>query len=49
MWRVTDDLERTLLITLSGQDRPGVTRTLFRALDPHRVHVLDVEQIVVRG
>jgi len=46
---VTDDLERTLLITLSGQDRPGVTRTLFRALDPHRVHVLDVEQIVVRG
>jgi len=49
VWRVTDDLERTLLITLSGQDRPGVTRTLFRALDPHRVHVLDVEQIVVRG
>ncbi len=46
---MTDDLERTLLITLSGQDRPGVTRALFRALDPHLVHVLDVEQIVVRG
>jgi phosphoserine phosphatase len=46
---VTNDHERTLLITLSGQDRPGVTRALFRALGPHRVHVLDVEQIVVRG
>lgn len=46
---MTNDHERTLLITLSGQDRPGVTRALFRALGPHRVHVLDVEQIVVRG
>lgn len=49
MWRVTHDLDRTLLITLSGEDRPGVTRALFRALAPHGVHVLDVEQIVVRG
>lgn len=49
MCRVTNDHDRTLLITLSGQDRPGVTRALFRALGPHHVHVLDVEQIVVRG
>jgi len=40
---------RTLLITLSGKDRPGVTRTLFRALADHPVQVIDVEQIVVRG
>lgn len=46
---MTNDHGRTLLITLSGQDRPGVTRALFRAMGPHRVHVLDVEQIVVRG
>jgi phosphoserine phosphatase len=40
---------RTLLITLSGNDRPGVTRSLFSTLDQHPVAVLDVEQLVVRG
>jgi phosphoserine phosphatase len=39
----------TLLITLSGNDRPGVTRTLFATLQEHPVAVLDVEQLVVRG
>lgn len=46
---VASEQHRTLLITLSGEDRPGVTRALFGALAPHRVHVLDVEQIVTRG
>lgn len=46
---MTQDIRSTLLITLSGGDRPGVTRALFAALAPHGVEVLDVEQIVVRG
>ncbi len=40
---------RTLLITLSGIDRPGVTRRLFAALAEHPVTVLDIEQLVVRS
>ncbi len=43
------DTRRTLLITLSGTDRPGVTRRLFATLDRHPVTVLDVEQLVVRS
>jgi phosphoserine phosphatase len=39
----------TLLITLTGPDRPGVTSTLFGALGPFDVIVLDIEQVVVRG
>jgi phosphoserine phosphatase len=44
-----DNQRRTLLITLSGNDRPGVTRRLFATLDEHPITVLDVEQLVVRG
>lgn len=40
---------QTVLLTLSGIDRPGVTSTLFTALDNHPVTVLDIEQLVVRG
>jgi len=40
---------QTLLLTLSGLDRPGVTRQLFTALDQYPVTVEDVEQLVVRG
>ena len=39
----------TLLVTVSGPDRPGVTRQLFEALSAHDVVVLDLEQVVVRG
>ena len=39
----------TLLITLTGPDRPGVTSTLFEALSGFDVVVLDMEQVVVRG
>ncbi|MGH8775531.1 MAG: phosphoserine phosphatase SerB [Jiangellaceae bacterium] len=40
---------RTLLVTVTGRDRPGVTSALFAALDGYDVDVLDVEQVVVRG
>ena len=40
---------QTLLLTFSGTDRPGVTKTLFAALAAHPITVLDVEQLVVRG
>ena len=39
----------TLLVTLSGRDRPGVTAQLFTALVGTRSSVLDVEQVVIRG
>jgi phosphoserine phosphatase len=38
----------TLLITLTGKDRPGVTSTVFATLARAGVEVLDVEQIVLR-
>jgi phosphoserine phosphatase len=43
----TDD--RTVLLTLTGPDRPGVTTAVFDALSRPGVEVLDVEQVVVRG
>ncbi|GAA4364272.1 phosphoserine phosphatase SerB [Nocardioides caricicola] len=39
----------TLLITLTGSDRPGVTSAVFGALSSAGVEVLDIEQIVLRG
>src|SRR6201996_8118089 len=39
----------TLLITLTGRDRPGVTSRLFAALSGHELSVLDIEQVVIRG
>ncbi|HKB30697.1 MAG TPA: phosphoserine phosphatase SerB [Streptosporangiaceae bacterium] len=39
----------TLLITLTGRDRPGVTSRLFTVLAGHPVTVVDVEQVVIRG
>lgn len=39
----------TLLITVSGPDRPGVTRRLFQRLSTFPLVVLDVEQVVIRG
>lgn len=39
----------TLLVTVTGPDRPGVTAELFNALGTGGGHVLDVEQVVVRG
>ncbi|NKZ03205.1 phosphoserine phosphatase SerB [Actinomadura latina] len=41
--------QRTLLITLTGRDRPGVTSRLFRTLSEFPLTVADVEQVVIRG
>ena len=43
-----DGAPRTLLITLTGKDRPGVTSSIFRTLSHAGVEVLDIEQIVLR-
>lgn len=57
MTRPADHRDRhTLAITLSGDDRPGVTSALFAGLvadagapDLASVEILDVEQVLVRG
>jgi phosphoserine phosphatase len=38
----------SVLVTVTGLDRPGVTSALFAALAAHDVEVLDVEQMVLR-
>ncbi len=43
------DPQITLLVTLTGRDRPGVTSRLFSVLSAHELSVLDVEQVVIRG
>nr|WP_067889299.1 phosphoserine phosphatase SerB [Nocardia vaccinii] len=39
----------TVLITVTGPDRPGVTSVLLSALARNGVSLLDVEQVVIRG
>jgi phosphoserine phosphatase len=43
-----DSPPKTLLVTLTGQDRPGVTSTIFATLARAGVEVLDIEQVVLR-
>jgi phosphoserine phosphatase len=43
-----DQTPETLLLTVSGKDRPGVTSAVFRTLTRSGVEVLDIEQIVLR-
>jgi len=43
------ETDKTLLLTLSGPDRAGVTSTIFGTLSQAGVEVLDIEQIVLRG
>jgi phosphoserine phosphatase len=45
---MTDHKPETLLLTLSGKDRPGVTSAMFETLTRAGVEVLDIEQIVLR-
>jgi phosphoserine phosphatase len=45
---MTDHKPETLLLTLSGKDRPGVTSAMFGTLTRAGVEVLDIEQIVLR-
>ena len=44
-----DSPQTTLLVTLTGRDRPGVTARLFTALTSHELSVIDIEQVVIRG
>jgi phosphoserine phosphatase len=39
----------SVLITVTGPDRPGVSSVLFTVLTRHGVELLDVEQVVIRG
>jgi phosphoserine phosphatase len=48
-WAPMDAAQTTLLVTLTGRDRPGVTSRLFSALAGHQLIVLDIEQVVIRG
>jgi phosphoserine phosphatase len=43
-----EDSLHTLLVTLTGTDRPGVTSTVFATLAAFGVRVLDIEQMVLR-
>jgi phosphoserine phosphatase len=45
---MTDRTPETLLLTVSGKDRPGVTSAMFATLTRAGVEVLDIEQIVLR-
>jgi phosphoserine phosphatase len=45
---MTDQKPETLLLTVSGKDRPGVTSAMFATLTAAGVEVLDIEQIVLR-
>jgi phosphoserine phosphatase len=45
---VSDHKPETLLLTVSGKDRPGVTSAIFATLTRAGVEVLDIEQIVLR-
>ena len=38
----------SVLITVTGVDRPGVTSALFEVLSGHEVDLLNVEQVVIR-
>jgi phosphoserine phosphatase len=39
----------SVLITVTGVDKPGVTSALFEVLAGHKVELLNVEQVVIRG
>lgn len=41
--------DATVLVTLTGPDRPGVSTALFERLAAFDLEVVDVEQLVVRG
>jgi phosphoserine phosphatase len=46
---MTTPRDTPILITVTGPDKPGVSSVLFAVLARHGVHLLDVEQVVIRG
>jgi phosphoserine phosphatase len=45
---VTGEAPKSILVTLTGKDRPGVTSAMFATFAAAGVEVLDIEQIVLR-
>lgn len=45
----SEDVGTPVLITVTGPDKPGVSSVLFAVLSRQGVHLLDVEQVVIRG
>ena len=39
----------SVLYAVTGHDQPGVTSALFEVLSQHKVELLNVEQVVIRG
>ena len=37
------------LILITGEDKSGVSHALFSALSPFTIHIIDIEQVVIRG
>src|SRR5882757_1663999 len=46
---MTAPKQTPILITVTGPDKPGVSSVLFAVLSRHGVHLVDVEQVVIRG
>jgi len=46
---VSPGVPTSVLVTVTGPDKPGVSSVLFAALTRHAVEVLDVEQVVIHG
>ncbi len=46
---MTGSPRTTLLVTVTGRDKPGVVSVIFAALTQHGVDILDVEQVVIQG
>ena len=46
---MTGNPRTTLLVTVTGLDKPGVVSVIFSALTRHGVDILDVEQVVIQG
>src|ERR1700753_3607154 len=45
----SEETATPVLITVPGPDKPGVSSVLFAVLSRQGVHLLDVEQVVIRG
>src|SRR4051812_23270957 len=41
--------QRSILLTVTGPDRPGITSTLTGILADADAHLVDIDQVVVRG
>ncbi|MEV6065444.1 phosphoserine phosphatase SerB [Nocardia sp. NPDC052001] len=48
-FRLSTTSDTTVLVTVTGPDKPGVTSVLLAALSNNAVSLLDVEQVVIRG